>query len=128
MKMPGMRSMTSMSRLGGRTPSTPEERAAAAREYYAQNKERTHERIMSWRGRNPHKRSAHLAVKRALYAGTLVKPDHCAGDTVYNLPCARANPDAHHDDYEKPLDVLWLCRKHHKLRHIHLTKLGINPD
>ena len=27
------------------------------------------------------------------------------------------NVEAHHDDYERPLEVLWLCRTHHDERH-----------
>ena len=26
--------------------------------------------------------------------------------------------DAHHEDYSKPLDVMWLCRQHHIQRHM----------
>lgn len=28
--------------------------------------------------------------------------------------CGSTNVDAHHDDYSKPLDVRWLCRRHHR--------------
>ncbi len=31
--------------------------------------------------------------------------------------CGDQNGQAHHDDYSKPLDVIWLCRKHHRERH-----------
>ena len=36
-------------------------------------------------------------------------------------PCEKCGTSkyvhAHHDDYSKPLDVLWLCPLHHKQRH-----------
>jgi hypothetical protein len=27
--------------------------------------------------------------------------------------CSNPKSQAHHDDYTKPLDIRWLCRKHH---------------
>lgn len=44
------------------------------------------------------------------------------------LPCqmcgSTKNVHAHHDDYENPLDVMWLCVVHHKARHAFLDYLG----
>lgn len=31
--------------------------------------------------------------------------------------CAEPKTDAHHPDYSKPLEVVWLCRKHHSQIH-----------
>ncbi len=31
--------------------------------------------------------------------------------------CGAEKVDAHHDDYLKPLEIRWLCRKHHRLHH-----------
>ena len=50
---------------------------------------------------------AHLKVKRAIGKGKLSRPDVCER-------CgARGRVDGHHDDYNKPLVVKWLCRKCH---------------
>lgn len=61
--------------------------------------------------RNPHRRRAYKAVQRALKAGRLVKPnrcERCGGEGTLH---------AHHDDYDKPLEVAWLCVDCHGLEH-----------
>jgi len=34
--------------------------------------------------------------------------------------CGNERTQGHHEDYSKPLDVVWLCTRHHADRHIHL--------
>jgi transcription elongation factor Elf1 len=55
-----------------------------------------------------HQKNANLIVYRALKAGKIQK-----------LPCliCGENSEAHHPDYSKPLDVVWLCSAHHKQAH-----------
>ena len=31
--------------------------------------------------------------------------------------CGEVKAEAHHDDYSKPLEVIWLCRIHHARMH-----------
>lgn len=66
-------------------------------------------RQANWRRTNPRKYSAHLAVQRALNAGVLQK--ECCE------VCGAASVDAHHDHYDQPLNVRWLCRRHHTRLH-----------
>ena len=58
---------------------------------------------------NPHKQRAKDLVAKAIAAGTLQRQ-----------PCVEcgAKAQAHHDDYTKPLDVTWLCSKHHAAHHV----------
>jgi len=64
----------------------------------------------NWRSRNPEKRSAHLAVQKAMRTGALNRQPCAVCGTMKNV-------DAHHEDYSQPLKVRWLCRRHHKQRH-----------
>ncbi|WP_289281521.1 MULTISPECIES: hypothetical protein [unclassified Methylophaga] len=64
---------------------------------------------VSYIQRNPTKRQAHNQVANALRDGILEKQP-CE-------ECGEKEVHAHHDDYAKPLDVRWLCNKHHNEWH-----------
>ena len=57
----------------------------------------------------PEKESARRLVRQAIISGLL----HRGACVV----CGEENAQGHHEDYSKPLDVIWLCRKHHKAIH-----------
>ena len=61
------------------------------------------------RAAHPHWMKAHNAVQKAKYAGKLQKQpcEICGAPYVH----------AHHGDYSKPLDVIWLCPMHHRWIH-----------
>lgn len=63
------------------------------------------ERKRRYRERNPEKHSAHLAMRNAVRSGKLI-PSACE-------VCGSAKTEGHHDDYSSPLNVRWLCKKHH---------------
>lgn len=33
------------------------------------------------------------------------------------IVCGDPNSEGHHEDYSKPMEVIWLCDKHHKQKH-----------
>jgi len=51
-------------------------------------------------------------VKTAVINGTLKKPASCSECGAENVRI-----DGHHEDYDKPLDVVWLCAACHGKRH-----------
>lgn len=80
---------------------------------YAQRpevKKRNAEKAKRYRADPKHryKHEARWKVSRALASGKLLK-NPCA--------CGSMDVEAHHSDYSKPLDVLWLCRGCHVLEH-----------
>lgn len=61
------------------------------------------------RKKYPEKNKARNKVRRAIKSGKLIR-----------LPCVKCGElksQAHHHDYSKPLDVIWLCFKCHRLEH-----------
>lgn len=59
----------------------------------------------------PERRKAYKSVARALKNGIIVKPvicDNCQQELKLL---------AHHKDYSKPLEVLWLCQDCHNSTH-----------
>ena len=56
---------------------------------------------------------AHILVMRAIRKGKLTRPLQCTS-------CGNGHKRAlqgHHEDYSKPLDVIWLCDPCHKRYH-----------
>lgn len=66
-------------------------------------------RTRLYRTRHPSAYAAHKAVQTALRNGTMVKRS-C-------VICGSRKTHAHHEDYSKPLQVVWLCHAHHMERH-----------
>ena len=58
---------------------------------------------------HPEVKRAHNMVQRALKDGRLTKKP-CE-------ECGSTRVQAHHEDYSKPLQVRWLCPKHHNREH-----------
>ena len=61
------------------------------------------------RAKHPDRYKARTAVNNAIKKGLLLK-----------TPCELCNDsrvEAHHVDYSEPLQVIWLCAKHHRATH-----------
>lgn len=78
------------------------------------DKTRVLEAKRRWYAENRFKKKANSAVRKAIKAGTIT-PQPCE-------VCGAQKVDAHHEDYSKPLDVHWLCRRHHAERHLEINR------
>jgi hypothetical protein len=65
--------------------------------------------VKQWRIRNKNKLMAHRIVRNAIRRKDLIR----GSCSICGLP----NAHAHHESYEEPLKITWLCRKHHLMRH-----------
>ena len=81
------------------------------------NKERmkaSSEITAMWRNEDKRRSKCHSAVAKAIKSGLLKR-----------LPCERCGCEkslAHHEDYDKPLDVIFLCQPCHKQRHKEIVR------
>jgi len=71
----------------------------------------------AWRQEDKRRTKCHNSVSRAIKSGELVRKN-CE-------KCGNENSLAHHEDYDQPLNVNWLCQPCHKQRHKEILK--INP-
>ncbi len=92
-----------------------EERRIYQREYERNKKKknpskylyRVSQSVKKWRAKHPIKEKAHKKVFVELRAGRITK-----------LPCMICqNPksESHHKNYFRPLEIIWLCKIHHRM-------------
>ena len=67
-----------------------------------------------WKKDNSIKRKAHEITWSAIVSGKIIKKP-CE-------VCGNMEAEAHHEDYLKPLEIMWLCKKHHVAHHRELNK------
>jgi len=70
-------------------------------------KERVYAAIVAAAKRDPDKTKARGKVGYALKTNSIQRPKNCTNCL------AKKELDAHHPDYSRPLDVVWLCRQCH---------------
>lgn len=60
------------------------------------------------------KRKSRIIFSNALQSGKLIRPDNCSKCGV------TGKIDGHHEDYSKPLEVIWLCKIcHAEIHYVH---------
>lgn len=75
----------------------------------------------AWRQADRRRMVCHNAVARAIRSGSLEhRPCEWPG-------CSREDSYAHHESYDRPLDVVFYCQPHHKARHKQMKKEKIEP-
>lgn len=68
----------------------------------------------AWRLEDSRRQKAHIAVAKAIRKGDLIR--------AVCERCGNEKSVAHHEDYDKPLQVTWLCQPCHKQRHKELKE------
>lgn len=66
----------------------------------------------TYKEKAPERAKARYAVNNAIRDGKLIPWPKCA---MHDCECEKV--EAHHPDYSRPLDVVWLCNTHHREAH-----------
>lgn len=86
------------------------------------NKEKLKQYGTTARKKFPFKAAARAYVCAAIKEGVLVRPEECSS-------CLKScKPEAHHEDYVRPLEVIWLCRSCHGRVHRKIKKNQVVND
>lgn len=90
------------------SPSSREKENKRQKEWRERNPEKYRNTVRKWQINNRIKINAHAKVHRAVEKGALLRPDICS-----QCGLDKGVIEGHHEDYEKPLEVIWLCRLCH---------------
>ena len=84
--------------------------------HYEKNYAISYNNTKEYRKSYPEKRRAFQAVQKAIKNGEIDRPESCSkcGKCGYIV--------AHHDDYDRPLDITWLCLSCDRQLHAELKR------
>ncbi len=91
-----------------------DKRREVSREWNKKNRETCNKNNKTWKEKNRYKTRTHDKIKHAIIKNKIVRPqncEHCNASTKLH---------GHHHDYNKPLDVIWLCPSCHSAEHRHI--------
>lgn len=91
-----------------------EQKAASVRAWNQANPDKIKAHYERMKDKWPEKIAARTAVNNAVWRGKLIRQP-CE-------VCGALEVHGHHDDYSKPLEVRWLCPKHHTEHHNQLEQ------
>jgi hypothetical protein len=90
---------------------------AYKRKWSNSNPERRRITLQKQREKFPKKYKARTAFRNAIRDGKIQRQP-CQ-------KCGSLKAQGHHEDYSKPLEVVWLCTTHHAERHRELRAAGV---
>ncbi len=92
------------------------------KDYYQENKKKVNDRVYTYQTKQKETPIGELKFR----AGQLIRYLKRKGKIISNpcCICGDENTQGHHPDYSKPLEVAWLCSKHHK--EVHYGKRRLN--
>jgi hypothetical protein len=109
------------SRLRRKTQKGREERRKQRKAQYNKDAEKQKAYASNYRVTYPERKKAHNIVNNAIRDEKITRPDACS---ICNSNTCIIQ--AHHLDYCKPLDVIWVCPSCHKEIHKNLTFTGVD--
>jgi hypothetical protein len=89
----------------------PEYYSTYSRAWRTENKDLMDSYIKRYVEKYPRRRKARGVIGDAIRCGKLIRPEVCSSCGASGLT------EAHHEDYSKPLEVVWLCKQCHAQVH-----------
>lgn len=102
------------------TKENKEKLKIAIKKWQDENKERFYQVQSEWKKKNRIKTNAHALVSKYVKKGKLKRPKRCQ-----KCKTDKGKIEGHHENYEKPLEVRWLCFECHKKEHLMLNQMTI---
>lgn len=91
--------------------NNPEKASFVSLNWAKNNREKTRIYQEKWRKENRPQKAANAYLQKHIKKGFIIRSQTC---TTCHKEC---KTEAHHEDYTKPLDVIWLCRRCHMKLH-----------